>query len=90
MTSATGSVAAEESYPVEVDAENASAIVTSHDAVLVCTRDAAAAQAVDTACQDLELPVSTILDQGSSAVASGATLAAQVVVTLAGRQEERV
>jgi molybdopterin/thiamine biosynthesis adenylyltransferase len=75
-----------ESYPVTPDAQNAGAIVTGHDVVLVCTDDPGVAHAVDAACRDSDLAVQTIPEEGAGAVA-GATLATQVVSMLAGRPE---
>jgi adenylyltransferase/sulfurtransferase len=77
-----------ESYPVEPNAENASAIVEGHDAVLVCTRDTAVAQAVTAACETSDLPISSAHDEGSSAVAAGASLAAEVLMMLGGPPKE--
>ena len=76
-----------ESYPVEPDSQNASAIVEGHDVVLICTQDPAVAQAVGAACRTSNLPVSSIVEDGSSAVAAGATLGTQVVAMLASQRE---
>jgi adenylyltransferase/sulfurtransferase len=77
-----------ESYPVDLDAGNASAIVEGHDVVLMCTNDPGASEAVDAACLAADLPVSHIADPGPSAVASGTSIAAQAVALLAGAASE--
>jgi molybdopterin-synthase adenylyltransferase len=67
-----------DSYPVDVEAANAAAIVAGHDVVLDCTRDAAAANALDASG-------ARVLRLGDGV--TGAALAADAITLLAGAVE---
>jgi adenylyltransferase/sulfurtransferase len=67
-----------DSYPVDLDAQNAAAIVAGHDLVLDCTRDPAAALAL----ADSEAPAVRLPPAQSPSVAAGAALAASVLNAL--------
>jgi molybdopterin/thiamine biosynthesis adenylyltransferase len=67
-----------ESYPADLDAQNASAIVAGHDIVLDCTRDPDAAEALAPSGG----VVVRLAGAHSTSVAAGATLAADAMGTL--------
>jgi molybdopterin-synthase adenylyltransferase len=67
-----------ESYPVDLDAQNASAIVAGHDIVLDCTRDPDAAAALAASGG----AVVGLVSEHSPSAAAGATLAADAMNTL--------
>jgi len=67
-----------ESYPVELDAGNASAIVAGHDIVLDCTHDPRSAAALDAS----EVPVLRLADEHSTATGAGTALAAEALSVL--------
>jgi adenylyltransferase/sulfurtransferase len=68
-----------DSYPVDLDAPNASAIVAGHDLVLDCTWDADAAEALAASGG----AVVHVAAEHSTPVAAGAELAAGAIDTLA-------
>jgi molybdopterin/thiamine biosynthesis adenylyltransferase len=73
-----------DSYPVNLEAQNAAAIAASHDLVLDCTGDSAAGAALDAAGVRVLRP----LPGAASAAETGLGLAAEAIAALAVSPDE--